>query len=319
MGWLARAERYPRVIDPASGRVWSSNNRPVGRPLLDRLGLEAYIMGPRARQVRDGLMARDRITPRGSLDIQLDDRALFLERWREFLLRHLDAAAVATETKRREFRDLLREGWDGRASTSSAGYLLVARFRYKLARRAIGPFLGDADSGAFEPSAFIEWWESALWRLAHEQPPHLLAARWNGWRDLILASVDAAITAATADGRPLAEAVWGSTTGRMSHPLATAVPWLSRWLDMPFVAVPGDVNMPRVRFRDGAMEVSATLRMVVSPGHEEDGIFHMPGGQSGHPLSPHYADMYRGWVEGRPTPFLPGAPVETLTLLPAGR
>jgi penicillin amidase len=66
-------------------------------------------------------------------------------------------------------------------------------------------------------------------------------------------------------------------------------------------------------------DVSATLRMAVSPGHEHEGIFHMPAGQSGHFLSPHYRDMQRDWVEGRPTPFLPGRTVETLTLLPAAK
>ncbi|MDQ3776699.1 MAG: penicillin acylase family protein [Pseudomonadota bacterium] len=34
-------------------------------------------------------------------------------------------------------------------------------------------------------------------------------------------------------------------------------------------------------------------RMVVSPGHEADAILHLPGGQSGHPLSAHYRDQYR--------------------------
>ena len=32
----------------------------------------------------------------------------------------------------------------------------------------------------------------------------------------------------------------------------------------------------------------------------------MPGGQSGHPLSPHYADGHAAWAKGEPTPFLPG-------------
>jgi penicillin amidase len=58
--------------------------------------------------------------------------------------------------------------------------------------------------------------------------------------------------------------------------------------------------------------------MVVSPGHEETGIFHMPVGESGHPMSPHYRDSHAAWQEGRPTPFLPGPPVDVLKLVPAG-
>jgi penicillin amidase len=43
----------------------------------------------------------------------------------------------------------------------------------------------------------------------------------------------------------------------------------------------------------------------------------MPGGQSGHPLSPYYGSGHEGWVTGRRTPFLPGPPEQTLHLLPA--
>jgi penicillin amidase len=56
--------------------------------------------------------------------------------------------------------------------------------------------------------------------------------------------------------------------------------------------------------------------MVVSPGHEEDGIMEMPTGQSGHPLSPFYATSHDAWVNGEATPFLPGPTRHTLTLAP---
>ena len=59
--------------------------------------------------------------------------------------------------------------------------------------------------------------------------------------------------------------------------------------------------------------------MVVSPGREELGFFHMPAGQSGHPLSPFYGKGHAAWVKGEPTPFLPGPAVHTLRLEPEGR
>ena len=58
------------------------------------------------------------------------------------------------------------------------------------------------------------------------------------------------------------------------------------------------------------------MRMVVSPGPEMEGILHMPAGQSGHPMSPHYRDGHAAWLEGRPTPFLAGEAVNVLTLVP---
>ncbi|MGH8591810.1 MAG: penicillin acylase family protein [Gammaproteobacteria bacterium] len=46
-------------------------------------------------------------------------------------------------------------------------------------------------------------------------------------------------------------------------------------------------------------------------------MLHLPGGQSGHPLSAHYRDQYRDWLEGRALP-LAGKPVEgVLVLKPA--
>jgi penicillin G amidase len=101
-------------------------------------------------------------------------------------------------------------------------------------------------------------------------------------------------------------ATWGEANRlRIQHPLSMAVPFLSRWFDMPPVSLPGDSNMPRVH--DGTL--NASERMVVSPGREEEGIFHMPCGQSGHLLSPYYSAGHEAWVKGEPTPFLPG-PVE---------
>jgi penicillin amidase len=70
--------------------------------------------------------------------------------------------------------------------------------------------------------------------------------------------------------------------------------------------------MPRVQ----APSFGASERLAVSPGHEDQGIFEMPGGESGHPLSPFYAAGHQAWVEGKPSPFLPGTTAHTLMLEP---
>jgi penicillin amidase len=79
--------------------------------------------------------------------------------------------------------------------------------------------------------------------------------------------------------------------------------------------LPGDANMPRIQ----NPIFGAALRLVVSPGHEEGGLFAMPVGQSGHPLSPNYRDSEEPWERGEASALLPGPPVATLTLSPAGR
>ena len=113
----------------------------------------------------------------------------------------------------------------------------------------------------------------------------------------------------------LAAATWGAyNTLRMEHPMASVLPGIGDRLMMPEVQQPGDQRMPRV----SGPSFGVSERMVVSPGHEEDGIFHMPGGQAGHFLSPYWGAGHDDWVEGRPSPFLPGETVYTLTLVPGG-
>jgi penicillin amidase len=155
--------------------------------------------------------------------------------------------------------------------------------------------------------------EGPLWALVGARPPHLLDPRYPDWDALLLDAVDAVVAALTAGERRLDDRTWGeANTPRIGHPLSRAVPWLARWLDMPRLPLPGDSHMPRVQ----GTTFGASERMAVAPGAEDRGYFHMPGGQSGHPLSPHYRDGHLAWVVGEPTPFLPGAAVHTLRLRP---
>jgi penicillin G amidase len=76
------------------------------------------------------------------------------------------------------------------------------------------------------------------------------------------------------------------------------------------VPLSGDANLPKVV----AGNFGGSQRIVVSPGHEDAAIFTMPGGQSGHPLSPFYGAGNREWLDGVAAPLLATAPVHTLRL-----
>jgi penicillin amidase len=84
---------------------------------------------------------------------------------------------------------------------------------------------------------------------------------------------------------------------------------------MPAVALPGDNDMPRVQ----APRFGASERFAVAPGREAEGYLQLPGGQSGHPLSPFYRAGFDDWASGRPRSFLPGPSRHKLTILPGPR
>ncbi len=311
-GWLS-PEEHPRIVDPPSGRIWTANARVVDGDMLAKIGDGGYMLGARARQIRDDLMALEKATPKDLLAIQLDDRALFLARWRDLLLRTLAPEAVKGHPKRAELRRLVLTTWTGRASIDSVAYRAARTFRGLVRDRVFNLLTrqeGLPESLRLRPSPQLE---GGLWRLVTERPVHLLDPRFPSWDAELLASVDELIAQWETEGPKLAGRTWGErNTTHIQHPLSLVVPFLGRWLDMPAHPLPGDEDMPRVQGRGhGASE-----RLVVSPGHEETGIFHMPVGQSGHPLSPYYENGHAAWEEGRPTPFLPGRTMHRMVLRP---
>lgn len=314
-GWLEPAE-YPRIIDPPSGRLWTANGRVVDGKWLSVVGDGGYALGARARQVRDGLLERDRFDERDFLALQLDDRARFLERWRKLLLAVLTPDAVHADARRDELRRSVAD-WGGRAAVNSVGYRAVRTFRLKVWDRAFMPLTAACRRAdpRFDYSLFRQT-EGPLWQLISQRPSHLLDPRYPDWLALLLDAADATLTELAADGRPLAAHTWGDYNQvRIQHPFSRFLPWLSDWLDLPAQPLPGDLYMPRIQTPGSG----ASERLVVAPGREADGILHLPGGQSGHPLSPFYQAGHAAWAAGEPLPLLPGSAMHRLRLEPEAR
>ncbi len=314
-GWngALAPEEQPRVVDPPGGALWTANARVVGGEALARLGDGGYDLGARAKQIRDALQALELPDEQAMLALQLDDRALLLAPWKEVLLEALGPDVTATDPKRAEARRLI-EAWGGRAATASAGYRIVRGFRLNFARQTFRALVAPCEKADPSFSIFaLPQWEGPLWQLVRQRPGHLLDPRYSSWNDAILSALDATLAELTADGTALANATWGRrNTLAIRHPLSGSIPFSGAWLDMPAMEMPGDDDMPRVQIGS----LGASQRMVVSPGHEAQGFFQMPCGQSGHPLSPHYRDQQQAWARGVPAPFLPGASVHRLELLP---
>jgi penicillin amidase len=313
-GWLSD-EQYPRIVDPPDGRIWTANARVVNGEMLALLGDGSYEIGSRARVIRDRLASRDRFTARDLLDIQLDTQTKFLSRWRGVILRTLTPALIGDSSRRMAFREVVERNWSNGATPDSASYRLTRQFRDVVSERVMTFVLAacyEADPG-FDYTT-VRRRDAAIWTLVTEQPQHLLDPQYSTWSELLVAAIDETIAQAMS-GRSgdLRDRAWSEyNIVEYRHPLSGGIPLLGRWLDMPKAAMPGDLYTPRVHW--GA--IGASERMVVSPGREAEGIMHMPTGQSGHPLSPYYANSHGPWVKGEPTPFLPGPTQHTLTLMP---
>ncbi|HSR69242.1 MAG TPA: penicillin acylase family protein [Acidobacteriota bacterium] len=326
-GYLSYQER-PKVIDPPRGQIWSANARVASGQDLALLGDGGYANAARARQIRDGLAALDQASETDMLAVHLDDRALYLQRWRDLLLEELDEEALQQDPRRRHLQEALRD-WGGRASVDSVGYRMVREFHSRLRNQVLETLTGpvrQADRD-FNLRWIANQSEHALWTLVQQRPAHLLDPRHRsaaasqedsdgsdraGWSKQVLAVADSLLDEYLEDGT-LDDNTWGAfNIVVVDHPVSRFIPGGAALLDMPRRPLPGATDMPRVQMPF----FGASERFAVSPGREEEGYFHMPSAQSGHPLSPFYGNGHEAWEEGKPTPFLSGVAQHTLVLRP---
>jgi penicillin amidase len=310
-GYLAPGD-VPRIVDPESGQVWSANQRPVTGQELQKLGEGGYVLGARATQIRDALTALPKATAVDMLAIQLDDRALLMDRWQALLMQTLSTAAAQNDASLAEMRALVAS-WGGHASVGSVGYRIVRNFRFEVSDALLESILASC----IQSEARFRIWhlrerEEPVWRILSERPAHLLPTSHANWDAFLITKAQATRDALLQIG-PLRKRTWGErNTTRIQHPLSLAVPALARWLDMKPVPLPGDGNVPRMQ----SPTWGASQRMVVVVGDEANSIAHMPVGQSGHPRSPYYRNSHEAWMHGSATPLLPGEVKHTLQLLP---
>ncbi|MBB5206284.1 penicillin amidase [Inhella inkyongensis] len=304
---------HPVVRDPEGGVIWSANQRHLGGAGFAALGDGGYGAPGRAWRIQQRLQKFQQPDEAALADIALDDHAPVLARWRAVLLRALGEGAL--ESQRSEYRRLLGSDHSiARARPEAVDYTLLKGFRQAVLREFQAQF-SQALGADFNLARASPRWDEAALRLLEQQPEAwALASSWRAW---ILSQVDAEILRLRQAHGELAQAHWGQSDSiQVRHPLSRALPpWLGRHLDAPPQPMVGDGLSPRAQ----AKNFGASERLVVAPGREEQGLFAMPGGPSGHPLSPFYLSDHADWAAGRFGPLLPGAVQHRLRLDPAQR
>jgi penicillin amidase len=306
---------HPQIVNPIGDALWTANNRMLSVSNPQSIGDGGADLGARAQQIRDVLQQARTVDERFLYRMMLDDRAIFAANWREQALRVLSPEAVRGNPLRAEFRRLLADSWSGRATPDSIGYRLAMSYLHGLYRQLFGAIDEELAKLPGRPNFMLasSRWPAVVLRLVTERPADWLP-EGQTWSRLELAAIDDAISQLTRDGRSLRDAHWGEINrASIAHPLAEALPVVGRWLSAPATPLAGDDHMPLI----SAPDFGQSERFVVSPGKEDRGVFNMPGGQSGHPLSPYFLAEHQAWLDGTPLPLLPQAERHRITLLPS--
>lgn len=316
-GWQGYAgfDQHPRLVDPADGLLWTANARVVGGEMLALIGNGGYDLGARGQQIRDDLVQLPKHDEASLHAIQLDQRAVFLQRWRKLLLEQVLKPDFVTAKGLADYRGFV-ETSAAEAAPDAVGYTLVRAFRDRVLEQMFAPLAAQLEAKQLRVRD-LKWVpETPGWALLQAGRTDALPKGFTSWEAFLQQAVLDSRATLLNKTWPLAEASWGRhNRAGIQHPLSAALPWLSSWLDMPDTPMGGDRHMPRVQVGGHGQ----SERMVVSPGREEQGILSVPGGQSGHPLSPFYRADHEAWLKGQALAFLPGETRHRLLLRPPAR
>ena len=308
-------EEMPSIVNPPSGFLVNANQRMLGADYSIVIGHD-FSGGYRAWRIWERLNQLQGVGETDMLALQLDTETEFFRYYQKLALRALEGEDVLGEFSAGELRRYL-EAWDGRAETMSQGIALLVEFREELVEAVLAPLLTKCRE--IDPAFSYNWSgvDVPVQRVIESGRDELVPVRrsfpdWHGFlREILLRSAQKLMKRQGV--MHLGDVTWGKVNKvDVRHPLSEAVIALGMLLDMPRLALPGCGHC--VRFADG--KYGASERMVVAPGRENEGILHMPGGQSGHPGSRHYSDQQESWAKGLPTKFVDDDIVHRLTLRP---
>lgn len=302
-GYLPPGE-LPRLVDPPAGFLATANNRTLGADYPHVVG-HNFSHSYRAFRIHQRLSALQGIAESDMLQLQLDTESEFFSFYRQLIL------ALAPDTVADpDLRDAATAAaaWNGRVDADSLGIPLLVEFRKHLMQSVFGPLLARCRRA---DAQFHFGWreaETPLRALLTDRSEETVPdRRFSGWDEFLRDALKSTVRRLKAEYRVerLDQLSWGRVNRvTVRHPFGRIASWLSPVLDMPEL---GSAGCSGHCVRVLSADKGASERFVISPARPGDGIFHMPGGQSGHPLSPHYRDQQQAWAAGRALPFAAGA------------
>lgn len=292
-GYLSGPER-PRITDPADGVLVSANDAGLPEDAF-RIGLDLD-PGHRARRIRTVLGSAARHDAAGMRALQHDIAAGLYVAYRDL--------AVAALPHGDPLRALLAE-WDGTAATGSRAFGVLVRLRETLAGRVLAPYL--AVCRELDPAFRFPF------RTLDRPLLAILRARDRALLPAGTVDVDGFVAGCVREAAGERPRPWGRLNRvGLGHPFASLVPWANPVLGIRPRPQAGMLHTVRT----AVPGFGAAGRVVVTP----DALVsvELPAGQSGHPLSPHYADRHGRWAALPPPRSRAGRPGCGYALRPPG-
>jgi len=297
-GWhdgTLSVDELPGTVDPEAGFLATANNKTTTGDDGPFIGLD-FIDGYRAARITERLGLQSGWTLESAGALQMDQTSV---PWRE--MRSIVLSLYTTDPDALRAIEILAV-WDGVVDAGSSAATVYEYFVTGMARRVVSSRAPQAAAWALGKGFTVLTPETGmgarrtghLVRLLRDQPEGWFE---RGWDTEISDALAIAVTTLERDhGADPEEWQWGSVRPlTLLHALGEKKP-LDRIFNLGPFPWGGDANtvaQAGVSFLDPPLNpgVIASMRMAVEVGEWGNNRFVLPAGQSGNPLSPHYADQ----------------------------
>ncbi|MGC1889657.1 MAG: penicillin acylase family protein [Stellaceae bacterium] len=307
-------EALPSADNPPSGHFVTANNKIVPDSYPYFLSRD-WDLPNRAERIETLLAAIPVQTPASSAAIQADTLSLMAQRLVPLMTR-----TVIQSPATREAVERLR-GWDFRMDMDKVEPLLFTAWLREFSRSTLFGRFGDAVS---------DYWDlrpRVMEAVLTERPDWCGDSKRPGEESCgsrLAEALDAALARLRRDyGANMAQWQWRRAhVAVFTNPVLSRIPVLRDWLNIA-IPTPGaydTLNRGPSTIRDDAtpfeQRFGAGLRMIVDLASSKDARMIATPGQSGIPLSAHYADLVRRWRDFDWLVPNRSAAVSTLVLAP---
>lgn len=285
-------ESLPWVFNPSSGAIASANNKLGDRPFLARDWIPPY----RAERIQQLLGRADNFSADDMVAMQFDMVSLAARQLLPLLSR-----GKFQDSATRDFAEKLQH-WDGRMAIDQSEPLVFSSWLKELTRALLLPRLGElfSEYGGFHPDVV-----------------HLIMTQHPQWcddpatieietcDDQVTRSFERAVAQLRAgSGNSPGIARWGEAHKAVySHQVWSKLPAVADFLTyrIPADGSTDTINNAMASFGTGHVPFQSyfgsTLRMVVDLADLDQTRYMIVPGQSGNPISKHYADLIDDWQQ----------------------
>lgn len=286
-------EQLPQAINPPEGFIATANQRVIqsDEPYIGT----SYASPSRADRIAERIMAKAKHTPSEIMDIQDDTVSIPARTWAG-LLRRVGPFQGDAEACRARLA-----AWDADLLPESPEAAAYAHFRRAISRAMFEPIVGQkawawitSDENAALGRVPGAWLASMLARLDSEYRD--VAPGGRPWAEILPPALEQAWRMSNGTTQR-----WDECHGTASkHPLTPLFPEHAALLDQPATPYGGDgdtIKCAAYGWSNPEYVVAGTsvYRQAVDLADIEHASSIIPGGASGRPGSPHYADQVEHW------------------------